>query len=69
MRGSGGDHEGMEDLVEPERTWPRVRVLPRVDDRADRVEHAAGAEQNERRRLQLAKQLGDCDTAAQPRAR
>src|SRR5690606_11416368 len=47
----GGDHEGVEDLVEPEHRGPRVRPLPGVDDGADAVEHAAGGQEGEADRV------------------
>jgi hypothetical protein len=41
----GGEHEAMEDLVEPEAAWPRVRAARRVNRGSEHVEHTAGGEQ------------------------
>ena len=46
VRGGGGDHEHVEDLVVAEDGRARVRALGRVDDRAGHVEGAAAGDQD-----------------------
>ena len=45
MAGRGGDRHRVPHLVVPEHQRPRVRALQAQPDRAERVEHPAGEEQ------------------------